>query len=75
MKYKIITIHCIPNFGSILQTYALARFLKENGKYVEVVDYRPPYYFKGRNILRKLYPIIVYPFSYFKQKTKVNRFC
>ena len=57
MKYKIITIHCIPNFGSILQTYALARFLKENGKYVEVVDYRPPYYFKGRNILRKLYPI------------------
>lgn len=75
MKYKIITIHCIPNFGSILQTYALAKFLKVCGKEVEIIDYRPFYYFKGRNILRKLYPIVFYPISYFKQKNKVDNFC
>lgn len=73
--FKIITIHCIPNFGSILQTYALAKFIKDSGRQVEVIDYRPPYFFKGRNILRKIYPIICYPIPYFRQIHKVRTFC
>lgn len=45
MKIKIITIHCIPNFGSVFQTYALCEHLKQNGyDDVEVIDYRPSYY-------------------------------
>lgn len=75
MLNRIITIHCIPNFGSILQTYALAKFLNSNGHRVEVIDYRPSYYFKGRNLLRKIYPIIFHPFEYYGQIKKVDSFC
>lgn len=75
MKIYIITIHCIPNFGSILQTYALAKFIKNSGREVEVIDYRPPYYFKGRSILRKIFPIIFYPIPYLSQAKKVRNFC
>lgn len=53
MKIKIITIHNIPNFGSVFQTYALTMFLKDNGyDDTEVIDYNPPYFkpssFKAR---------------------------
>lgn len=45
MKIRIITIHNIPNFGSVFQTYALARFLKKSGyEDVKVVDYNPAYF-------------------------------
>lgn len=45
MKIKIITIHGIPNFGSVFQSYALCEFLKQNGyDDVEIIDYNPKYY-------------------------------
>lgn len=45
MKITIITIHGIPNFGSVFQSYALCKFLNNNGyDNVEVIDYNPSYY-------------------------------
>lgn len=45
MKIRIITIHGIPNFGSVFQSYALCSFLKQNGyEDTEIIDYNPSYY-------------------------------
>ncbi len=38
----IITIHKIHNFGSVLQTYALWKILREQGYSVEIIDYKFP---------------------------------
>lgn len=42
---KICTITCsnTDNHGARLQTYALAKYLQEQGNDVSVIDYRPPY--------------------------------
>ncbi|MBR7123060.1 MAG: polysaccharide pyruvyl transferase family protein [Oscillospiraceae bacterium] len=45
MKIKIITIHAIPNFGSVFQCYALCEHLKKQGfEDVQVIDYNPKYF-------------------------------
>ena len=45
MRIRIITIHSIPNFGSVFQSYALCRHLLDNGYTdTEVIDYRPNYF-------------------------------
>lgn len=45
MKIRIITIHGIPNFGSVFQSYALCRYLKSQGYCdVKIIDYNPEYY-------------------------------
>lgn len=50
MKIRIITIHGIPNFGSVFQSYALCQYLRYQGYMdTEVIDYNPPY-FKPRNL-------------------------
>lgn len=41
-KIGIITIHKIHNFGSVLQTYALWKILREQGNTVEIIDYKFP---------------------------------
>ena len=42
---KICTITCsnTDNYGARLQTYALAKYLQDQGNDVSVIDYRPPY--------------------------------
>lgn len=42
---KICTITCsnTDNHGARLQTYALAKYLQDQGNDVSVIDYRPPY--------------------------------
>lgn len=43
MKIGIITIHCIPNFGSALQAYALQEYIARTfGCEVEIIDYLYP---------------------------------
>lgn len=37
---SLVTYHCSPNVGAVMQTYALCRFLKEHGYRVEIVDIR-----------------------------------
>lgn len=50
MKIRIITIHSIPNFGSVFQSYALCKYLKNKGfDDTELIDYQPPY-FKTRTL-------------------------
>ena len=39
-KISLVTYHCSPNVGAVMQTYALCRFLKEQGFEVEIVDIR-----------------------------------
>lgn len=41
MKIDIITMHRVFNYGSVLQTYALSRYLEEQGYEVEIIDYIP----------------------------------
>ena len=40
LKIGIVTFHCSYNYGSVLQAYALERYLLKNYKNVEVIDYR-----------------------------------
>lgn len=56
MQIKIITIHNIPNFGSIYQAYALQKYLEKEGCEVEIIDYNPSYFNKvtTRTLLGKL---------------------
>ena len=39
-RVSLVTYHCSPNAGAVMQTYALCRYLKEQGYEVEVVDIR-----------------------------------
>ena len=73
MKIRILTIHNIPNFGSIFQTYALARFLKENGyDDVEVIDYNPSYF--KPHTLKAIIGMILNWGSYLRRKSKFRNF-
>lgn len=47
MKIKMITIHNIPNYGSVFQALALNRYLAQLGHDCKVIDYNPPYFTKG----------------------------
>ncbi len=40
LKIAIITFHRAINYGAVLQTYALSRYLTESGYDVQVLDYR-----------------------------------
>lgn len=37
----IATFHCVPNYGAVLQTYGLYKYLRTLFKEVRVLDYRP----------------------------------
>lgn len=73
-KIYIITIHCIHNFGSVFQSYGLLRFLQNHGYDVELLDYRPSYYRKGRNVLRKMAGILMNVRAYLNQRNKYDSF-
>lgn len=74
MKIYIITIHCIHNFGSVFQSYGLVKYLRNNGYDAELIDYRPEYYTKGRNPLRKFVSIALNPVSYHRQYRRYQQF-
>ena len=42
MKVGIITVHSVPNYGAVLQAYALARHLRRSGVDADTIDYRQP---------------------------------
>lgn len=65
MKIGILTFHVAHNYGAVLQTYALQKYLSKKGHEVEVIDYRPksllnPYQpwlsvsLKGLSLIRKI---------------------
>jgi len=39
MKIGIVTFFCVPNYGAMLQAYALWKYLEERGHQVEFIDY------------------------------------
>ena len=41
MKVSLMTMHCVPNYGSVLQTYATVKVLEKLGHSVEVINYVP----------------------------------
>ena len=40
MKIGIMTFHRAINYGAVLQTYALQKYLNDSGYDAEVIDYR-----------------------------------
>ena len=74
MNLKIITIHCIHNFGSVFQSYALVKYLCNQGYKAELIDYRPSYYTKGRNMLKKFLGIAINYGAYTHQHRKYEDF-
>ena len=46
MKIGIITIHNSPNYGACLQSFALYKYLKQQGHDVEIIDLHRPVAFK-----------------------------
>lgn len=54
MKIAVVTTHYANNYGALLQTYALQRFLNENLKQrAEVLAYFPPWYLNSWKIVKK----------------------
>lgn len=43
MRVGIITVHSVPNYGAVLQAYALASYLRSTGRNVTTIDYRQPH--------------------------------
>lgn len=74
MRLYIITIHCIHNFGSVFQSYGLVKYLCNLGYDAQIIDYRPPYYSKGRNVLRKYASIVLNIYSYNRQHKRYQSF-
>jgi hypothetical protein len=74
MKIKIITIHCIHNFGSVFQAYALQQFLLGKGHEVEIIDYRPSYYKHDSNPLRTYGGKLLNLPYYLRRKSKFDTF-
>lgn len=71
MKIRIITIHGIPNFGSVFQSYALCAYLNRQGyDDVQVIDYNPTY-FNASTLRAKIGKIINY--KHYKKRTKKFR--
>lgn len=68
---KIITLHSIPNPGSVLQAYALQRFLFEKGYNNEIIDYRPYYSNVGKNKVKGIIREILF---YRNQKSLQNKY-
>ena len=42
-KVGIITIHNSPNYGACLQSYALYRYIQQQGNDVEIIDLHRPF--------------------------------
>lgn len=74
MNIKIITIHCIHNFGSVFQSYGLVQYLRNQGFDAELIDYRPAYYSKGRNVVKKMLGIGLNYFAYKRQHQRYEQF-
>ena len=72
MKIKIITIHNIPNFGSVFQSFALGKYLKQLDFDVEVIDYNPTY-FKLKTLRSKIGMLLNLK-HYIIRKKKFRRF-
>ncbi len=72
MKILIITIHSIPNFGSVFQSYALCKYLQDLSYDVQLIDYDPPYF--NKLTLRTFIAKALNINHYIRRKNKFNSF-
>lgn len=78
LKVAIITFHRAINYGAVLQTYALSKYLKESGYDVKVLDYRSEaiessYKVRLKPNMNSLKQMLLLPFSE-KKKRKFYEF-
>lgn len=78
MKISIISIHAFRNnFGSVLQSYSLCRFLKEHGHNVAVINYMPAYVRTAASFVGKIKLLLTnlcFLCSYIKRKKRFDEF-
>jgi hypothetical protein len=67
-KIALFTCHNDPNYGSMLQAYALVYIIRKLGKDAEYLDYKT--YRDPRTLKSKFLKLLSFPFRYFK-----NFFC
>ncbi len=69
-KTYTITFQHVLNYGAVLQAYALAKFLKNNGVDTEVIDYRPSYFvyqtYRPRKGVQKTYNKLLKNIRFYK---------
>ena len=66
----IITFHCSYNYGSVLQAYALQKYLIKQGYNVKIIDYRSKNY--NMYHLLKLW-MLKYPVKLLSENRHLNR--
>lgn len=78
MKIGIISIHALRNnFGSVLQSYALYRFLKEHGHKVIIINYMPQYFRTAAGLWGKIKLLLTnlcFFYPYIKRKKRFDEF-
>ncbi len=67
MRIGILTYHRSQNYGAQLQTYALQKFIKNQGHDVYIIDYWPEYH---KNLYKNKY----FNFNCFRKLKFINRF-
>lgn len=78
-KATIVTFHCVPNYGAVLQAYALQKTLESFCDEVEILDYRPKGLFSSyKNIstsnLFSFVKSIYNLFPFLKKKCRFSKF-
>lgn len=53
MRIGVLTFHRALNYGAVLQCFALFKTLKSMGHDVEIIDYRPLFIERHRNLFYK----------------------
>ena len=75
-KASILTFHCVPNYGAVLQAYALQEVLKNFFDEVEILDYRPNNLTREYNVINyySVFSVAATLFSSSSFKKKKQRF-
>lgn len=74
MNISIITMHAMHNPGSVFQAFALQKYLEKQGNEVEIIDYRPDYFYTEGNGLKYWAKRVLYYRAYESLKHKFSSF-
>lgn len=73
MKINVLTIHCMHNPGSVLQAYALQKYLEDKND-VAIIDYRPRYLFSENSTWKFTLKKILFRKDYKSRALKFDSF-
>ena len=76
LDFLTITCHNAYNYGAVLQTYGLYKYLTSTGLSGKVIDYRPSYKHKtdSKNLIKKFFRPILRFIDFHKSEDIFNRF-